>query len=253
MELLVKKTMPINEYKKLVEQDRPQSKDLNENERQIYEGLQWRGKSYLYGSDVAGSLFRKDSKFPWNLQSLKSVLNDGLGRKTLKGITEPYLYIGGYATMFAWHVEDYNLPSINFLHFGEPKIWYVISREDYKKFEKFVKGKFPSEYVQCPQFLRHKTVIINPYFVKENCPDIRIFKVQQNAGEFVVTFNSGYHTGFNMGFNVAEAVNFATPNWLPEFPLMKHCKCQKGNLVLDVDAFKENLVGTNRYQSDKNF
>lgn len=33
-------------------------------------------------------------------------------------------------------------------------------------------------------------------------------------GEFMVTRASAYHSGFNYGYNVAEAVNFALPNWI---------------------------------------
>lgn len=36
--------------------------------------------------------------------------------------------------MFSWHVEDYNMASINYMHFGKPKIWYVVSKDDYKLF-----------------------------------------------------------------------------------------------------------------------
>ena len=64
-------------------------------------------------------------------------------------------------------------------------------------------------------------------------PNLTITRLVQREGEFVLTNNSGYHSGFNAGFNIAESVNFATPDWLPEFPTMKSCKCQTNNVLID--------------------
>ncbi|MEM7675935.1 MAG: hypothetical protein AAF449_08025 [Myxococcota bacterium] len=86
--------------------------------------------SPLYGSDVRGSLFvDEDEAGAWDLRRLDSCLRDGMGSTVLDGINSPYLYFGSFRTMFAWHVEDYNMASINFQHFGAPKIWYGISRK----------------------------------------------------------------------------------------------------------------------------
>lgn len=143
--------------------------------------------------------------------------------------------------MFCWHVEDLNMASMNYNHYGSPKFWYGIGKADYKKFENFVKTRFPELFVECNEFMRHKTLMINPYLLKKMMPELKIIKQVQRQGEFIITTQGGYHTGFNLGFNMAEAVNFCTPDWLSIFPKMRNCRCQKGNVHINQDLVYENL------------
>ena len=84
----------------------------------------------LYGADMLGSLF--DADVPWNLAKLNTVLQT---LPPVHGVNLPYLYIGTWRAMFAWHTEDMDLYSINYLHSGSPKSWYAIGPELAEFFE----------------------------------------------------------------------------------------------------------------------
>lgn len=67
---------------------------------------------------------------------------------------------------------------------------------------------------------------------------MKISKVQQKPGEFVVAFSKAYHCGFNTGLNIAEAVNFATYKWVENIRYLKCCYCRKSS----IKATYENLI-----------
>mgnify|MGYP001802970173 CR=1 FL=1 len=130
MKLIQKKSVTGENYLNITKSVKYNNKStpIEKYEREFWTNLD--NSSPLYGSDVPGSLFvEEDRAGEWDLRKLDSCLRDGMGEQTLEGINSPYLYFGSYRTMFAWHVEDYNMASINYQHFGSPKIWYGISRK----------------------------------------------------------------------------------------------------------------------------
>ena len=53
----------------------------------------------------------------------------------IPGVTQPYLYVGVWRSLFGWHKEDVDLYSINYLHSGKPKFWYSIDLDSNEDFE----------------------------------------------------------------------------------------------------------------------
>lgn len=41
----------------------------------------------------------------------------------------------------------------------------------------YVKNISPELFLECKQYMRHKTILINPYALKEKIPDIKIKKL----------------------------------------------------------------------------
>lgn len=141
----------------------------------------------------------------------------------LEGINKPYVYVGCWKSLFAWHKEDLDLQSINYLHFGKPKYWYSIPPAYSERFENFMKFHYHEQFRNCREFLRHKTAIVSPKIIHSN--GIPIQKTIQNPGDFIIVFPRTYHSGFNSGFNCAEAVNFATPSWIELGKKAGRCQC----------------------------
>ena len=201
-----------------------------------------------------GSLFDGRTT-SWNTQCLGDLLSKI--DQNLPGVNSPYLYFGMWKATFAWHVEDMDLYSINYLHFGAPKQWYCIRPENSSRFERIAQGIFSSDYKNCPQFLRHKTYLLSP--TKLAADGVPVNRLVQHEGEFVLTFPFAYHSGYNLGFNCAESINFALNDWIPIGQKAESCRCINDAVQIDVDAIfqsakKGNIVpesGRSKIRSGK--
>jgi hypothetical protein len=218
--------------------------DYSKERCEELERAYWKTLTYappLYGADMPGSLF-DDQTTTWNLGKLENLL-DVLGTK-IPGVNTAYLYLGMWKATFAWHLEDVDLYSINYLHFGAPKQWYSISQGDARRFEAAMSSIWPADAKACDQFLRHKTFLISPSHLLQNY-NIKVNKIVHHPGEFVITFPYGYHSGYNLGYNCAEAVNFALDSWMEYGRVAKKCDCSQAqdSVWIDIREIERKLRG----------
>lgn len=177
----------------------------------------FRPKGCSNAGEMEGSAGWKLANSPWNLQviarspgSLTRFMPDDI-----PGVTSPMVYIGMLFSWFAWHVEDHELHSLNFLHTGSPKTWYAVPGDYAFSFEEVIRCHAygdTTDRLATLALLGEKTTLLSPeVLVASGIPCCRLV---QNPGEFVVTFPRAYHVGFSHGFNCGEAANFGTPQWL---------------------------------------
>ncbi|XP_028261559.1 lysine (K)-specific demethylase 5Ba [Parambassis ranga] len=185
-----------------------------------------------YGADIASKEF--GSGFPvsnghfevspedehylssgWNLNNMPVLDASVLTHVTadICGMKLPWLYVGMCFSSFCWHIEDHWSYSINYLHWGEPKTWYGAPGYAAEHLEAVMKKLAPELFESQPDLLHQLVTIMNPNTLMNN--GVPIYRTNQCAGEFVITFPRAYHSGFNQGFNFAEAVNFCTTDWMP--------------------------------------
>ncbi|CAJ1943713.1 unnamed protein product [Sphenostylis stenocarpa] len=154
--------------------------------------------SVEYAIDMPGSAFSplrasRDANYvgdtAWNMRAV-SRGSDSLLRfmkEEIPGVTSPMVYVAMLFSWFAWHVEDHDLHSLNYLHFGAPKTWYGVPRDAAVAFEEVVRVHgYGGEINPLVTFaiLGEKTTVMSP----------EVF--------------------VSAGFNCGEAANIATPEWL---------------------------------------
>ncbi|XP_019184182.1 PREDICTED: lysine-specific demethylase JMJ706-like [Ipomoea nil] len=198
-------------------------------EKQFWEEMSRGGKKEMveYGINIDGTAFSSSVNDPlgasnWNLNKLKQLPRSmfRLLENNIPGLTDPMLYIGMLFSMFAWHVEDHYLYSVNYHHCGAPKTWYGVPSDAALAFERVAE-----QYVYKPdilsrdgedgafEILAEKTTMFSPGILLQH--HVPVFKAVQMPGEFVITFPRAYHAGFSHGFNCGEAVNIASWDWIP--------------------------------------
>uniref|UniRef100_A0A8C9U5V5 [histone H3]-trimethyl-L-lysine(4) demethylase n=1 Tax=Scleropages formosus TaxID=113540 RepID=A0A8C9U5V5_SCLFO len=185
-----------------------------------------------YGADIASKEFGsgfpvRNGKFKvapedevyldsgWNLNNMPVMDPSVLTHVTadICGMKLPWLYVGMCFSSFCWHIEDHWSYSINYLHWGEPKTWYGAPGYAAEQLEEVMKKLAPELFEAQPDLLHQLVTIMNPNILMAH--GVPIYRTNQCAGEFVITFPRAYHSGFNQGFNFAEAVNFCTVDWMP--------------------------------------
>ncbi|XP_072972225.1 lysine-specific demethylase JMJ705-like isoform X1 [Typha angustifolia] len=204
-------------------------------------GKRWREE------DAAGNV----GDTAWNMRGVSRAKGSLLRfmKEEIPGVTSPMVYVAMMFSWFAWHVEDHELHSLNYLHMGAGKTWYGMPRDARLAFEEVVRVHgYGDEVNPLVTFatLGEKTTVMPPdvligsgipccrlnklnllFYVKHSFYDCLVIlfpiittnvfchtRLVQNAGEFVVTFPGAYHSGFSHGFNCGEAANIATPGWL---------------------------------------
>ncbi|CAI9267283.1 unnamed protein product [Lactuca saligna] len=203
------------------------------------ETLYW--KAYLgkpfsveYANDMPGSAFdqtvgglkqrKKEigdvmtvAESQWNMNAASRAKGSLLRfiKEEISGVNSPMVYISMLFSWFAWHVEDHDLHSLNYMHMGASKTWYGVPMDAAVAFEDVVRTHgYAGEInpIATVAALAKKNTVMSPeVLLRAGVPCCRLV---QNPGEFVVTFPRAYHSGFSHGFNCAEATNIATPGWL---------------------------------------
>ncbi|XP_053672398.1 lysine-specific demethylase lid [Anopheles nili] len=171
-------------------------------------GFPTKSSPYLSPSD------QEYAESSWNLNNLPVLDESILGHinADISGMKVPWMYVGMCFATFCWHNEDHWSYSINYLHWGEPKTWYGVPGSRAEEFELAMKSAAPELFHSQPDLLHQLVTIMNPNILMN--ANVPVFRTDQHAGEFVVTFPRAYHAGFNQGYNFAEAVNFAPADWM---------------------------------------
>ncbi|XP_050325076.1 AF4/FMR2 family member lilli-like isoform X3 [Bactrocera neohumeralis] len=243
-----KKPLTVKQFSELASTERyqtPKHFDFEDLERKYWKNITY--VAPIYGADVSGSITDVDQD-SWNINRLGTILdfvNEDYGIQ-IDGVNTAYLYFGMWKTTFAWHTEDMDLYSINYLHFGAPKTWYVVPPEHGRKLEKVANQYFPASYQNCNAYLRHKMTLISPQVLKQH--DVPVSKITQEAGEIMITFPFGYHAGFNHGFNCAESTNFAMERWIEYGKRAVQCTCSNDMVKISMDTFVKRFQ-PDRYQA----
>eukprot|EP00058_Branchiostoma_floridae_P000943 XP_002586431.1 hypothetical protein BRAFLDRAFT_107742 [Branchiostoma floridae] len=150
----------------------------------------------------------------WNLTTVPSNHHNILRYLgSMSGVTAPWLLVGMLFTTSCWSCDSHKLPSIEYLHTGADKIWYSIPQSEHVKFRKAMHSLVPDLCSEGLCWLEKDAAMVPPSALLAE--GVSLCRVEQKSGQYLVTFSGSYVANICCGYSVAEAVYFATLQWLP--------------------------------------
>jgi histone demethylase JARID1 len=94
--------------------------------------------------------------------------------RDISGINVPWLYVGMKYSTFCWHYEDMMLYSVNYNHWGKPKLWYGVPEDNRERFEKAAKQKNFLLFKKDPNILLDINTMIYPGYLHQQ--KVKVYK-----------------------------------------------------------------------------
>lgn len=161
-----------------------------------------------YGSGFPKSYHRSDPleirecyRSPWNLHNLARLENSVLHHVKEAQLHVPVVDVGMCFTTHGWVQAPHWLYCVSYLHWGEPRTWYIIPGDSAETFESYILEQSPP----VPSSITPE---------KLWSADFPVYRLEQKATEFVIMFPRAYQLNFSHGFNFAECVLYAPPDWI---------------------------------------
>jgi hypothetical protein len=261
-ETIKRRFMTYDEFKTIAESDPYRLQDSINNNITEYFWSTISNNLPLYVPNIDESLFAKKENV-FNMTNLPSLLKyypkpiQGIIKAYILlnpfflGVTTPYLHMGMWSSSVGIHIDEHDLISLNYLHHGAPKIWYIIHPTCYSKFEELVnKLKLFSDITSsCLSPLQHKSLLIKPSFL--HIHSIEYYQIEQKLNELVVIFPGTYHFYFDTGFNLSETIKYALPSWLQfqrRSPRLCSCSISSSTIMVNRRFFTEEIL--NKFQQE---
>lgn len=126
-----------------------------------------------YAAAVDVSLFKRNSEAMkiWNTNYIWSPLMQLIEGNPnelnhYKGISSPFAYFDKAGTLFALHVEDLGLFSVNYNKGPGDKLWYVVEPKFYDDVKRIVEAELGK--TDCSDQIQHKETFVRPELFDQN-------------------------------------------------------------------------------------
>lgn len=164
------------------------------------------------------------AKHPWNLKQFSENPSNMLRfLGPALGVTVPTLHLGMVWSTSCWHRDPHSIPWIEYVHQGPTKIWYGVPEHQEEEFRNVTNSLHPIACQNKSLWLPSDISMVPPASLRNH--GVKVYRVEQNSGEFVVVMPRAYSCSVATGYTVSESTYFATQRWLDTImPIFKEIR-----------------------------